>query len=869
MKRIKVVDNTNIVNLDTINSTSLNFILDKDQSTTEERLYKNDIINLVKEYQNKLYYLNKFINVNDIEYLLVRDLLLNPCHRLILNKGNKNVIYLDKPIMAYNELNVLQIRPTNSAINTSSVITNYKYNKHFAQLINNFSSPDTIYPKVKKTTLNIENIINLIKESEIYYLTYAGTLSNIRLNNISYPEPIINLYIPEKYENDYQTNIMSYNNYDVFDKINNLINDNNNQLFILKSKLSKERYNEISQYKNNFRKYLNNNEIELLDTIVKINKEKLIKSDCAHNKYFYDLSKNILLYKDIDKYAKHNGNNINCKLCDDYLMCKHKLLIYDANYNNQPHDSLIKVLDKFKTIFNNNSFCKYCGETIIDNRIIEKKMIDVVVDTDQWSDIIHTINIFKLPKIVSIMALANYIASIIDKILILIQDTNKKQTHLLRELHVIIIIYSTIAFYCVKNSINVLDIIQGKKFNFNKVINLLIVNNGVLINSISYMTAEYIKSKFNEIYMYINNYGVPKIIRTNEDELYDILDNDPVFNYVKDINHLHTKDIIKLYKSVKKLDSIYDIIKTSTNNKAFNTFYKYLVESTYDIEYINKVNTIFKNKLYIKIKNEYYYEEEPKYSHKFNVNYSDLYNINGESKEDVILTYEEKESNYKKEMLVKSAILKTTELYNLYLYYKDYCDIKGEHKFTNNKCEYCKITLDIINNLKIKKIDDAETNDFYKNFKNKEEIKILDKPNINFDTIKLWNISYNNIVDILDKYKLQLAQINSIGNNEFKEPEIKDIYDFVIYNIRCEILILATKLNNIDISMTYYNNNNYYFTKNDHTKLYLFNITFLCYLITKLKLLPEEVINIINKHKIIKKIGLEVEDTYEEVIEET
>ena len=31
MKKIKVVDNTNIVNLDTINSTSLNFILDKDQ----------------------------------------------------------------------------------------------------------------------------------------------------------------------------------------------------------------------------------------------------------------------------------------------------------------------------------------------------------------------------------------------------------------------------------------------------------------------------------------------------------------------------------------------------------------------------------------------------------------------------------------------------------------------------------------------------------------------------------------------------------------------------------------------------------------------------------------------------------------------
>ena len=45
------------------------------------------------------------------------------------------------------------------------------------------------------------------------------------------------------------------------------------------------------------------------------------------------------------------------------------------------------------------------------------------------------------------MSLANYIASIIDKILLLIQDTNKKQTHLLRELHVIIIIYSTISFY--------------------------------------------------------------------------------------------------------------------------------------------------------------------------------------------------------------------------------------------------------------------------------------------------------------------------------------------------------------------------------------------------------------------------------------
>ena len=168
-------------------------------------------------------------------------------------------------------------------------------------------------------------------------------------------------------------------------------------------------------------------------------------------------------------------------------------------------------------------------------------------------------------------------------------------------------------------------------------------------------------------------------------------------------------------------------------------------------------------------------------------------------------------------------------------------------------------------------MDDSDTNDFYKQFKDKESIKILDnnEEKVYYDTIKLWNINYNNIVNILDNYKLQLFHINSIGNNEFKEPVITDIYNFVIYNIRCEVLILLTKLNNIELSTTYYNNNNYYFNKNDFLKLYLFNITFLCYIINKLKLLPEEVNTIINKHKIIKKIALEVEDNYDEIVEDT
>jgi hypothetical protein len=168
-------------------------------------------------------------------------------------------------------------------------------------------------------------------------------------------------------------------------------------------------------------------------------------------------------------------------------------------------------------------------------------------------------------------------------------------------------------------------------------------------------------------------------------------------------------------------------------------------------------------------------------------------------------------------------------------------------------------------------VDDSDTNDFYKQFKDKESIKILDnnEEKVYYDTIKLWNINYNNIVNILDNYKLQLSYINSIGNNEFKEPVINDIYNFVIYNIRCEVLILLTKLNNIELSTTYYNNNNYYFNKNDFLKLYLFNITFLCYIINKLKLLPEEVNTIINKHKIIKKIALEVEDNYDEIVEDT
>ena len=694
-------------------------------SLDSEEVY--EWVRLSEKYKKTVNMLNQHkLDVEFIEVLL-RDVIKNTCHRVILSRSNKGItMFLDQTYSMYETLtsgNKLVLKTKFNKIHAFQVITNLAFLKNIVKV-----NTDITFPKPSRIDIDINGLVNLIKTTEVYYYLLCGSLCLTKLKNEDEMKYESNK-LPEELSTNVKREKTSTIIHDSFiNRVLELEHKNTVILNILKPKVSKERYKKLME----FGIKLTDEENELVNSVYSLNKQLM---DCPHYtnpKFYYD--------------STDPNKIINCTKCHQFIICGHRLS---------------RDLEPYFLTVGNMNYCRLCGEHLSTtgiNLIYENRK-----DDNELYGLIY--NILKLMKIEGNGRLIiRNVMSVVMNLSGELTDLNSKQFDLLQELNVIILIYACVVSYCKNNKI--------KTNPTQAIIEQIVRTNAYIINRISYVNINYIKDKFNSLYAIVSE---KKFMDVEVLERFDIsphgAPNGELDNYIK-------HDKFKLRPSGTDI------------NKEF-------------------------------MKNLYYVmDDEIKYNRNYLVPYSYVYNSDGEKT---------KSCSMGDDKGIKENAIYLLGIYNLYLYYKDYCPVKGIHNFDKSTCTSCGITESIIDNFKNKKTDKYGTEYYTKYKKNKDDITIEESNEVKMKRIKLWNIDFNYITKYATANKLDIKEVNLMGFDS-TPFEIKSVNDYPIHNLINKCYILLSKLKKIDMSVEFMLNTKAYRYRGEAVKLHEFALCYFCYL---------------------------------------
>jgi hypothetical protein len=429
--------------------------------------------------------------------------------------------------------------------------------------------------------------------------------------------------------------------------------------------------------------------------------------------------------------------------------------------------------------------------------------------------------------------------------------------------------------------------------------------------NVSTLTGVQLKKEFETIM----GTSVPTIVKQAKNsaknpEFANIVNNRLGFSLpVEDLDYFYKIPELNTYSNIVKIENENTIIKDFMDGKHENIMYvSYVMFCMYitqlyskedHSEFRKKLLTIkeiedkIKNKVILPVYNIYsqhnshfikreiqltrQYDENGN-KHKWNIWwYGDKsYKVPPGNKDTILSDIECSVCGIKLSEISKLDITKTTNAVNamadlnaFYTFYKIRCPTGDLHNWSFDTCTKCTLTISMIDDVNINKIDNNTLNYYnkylhiFKNIK-KEVIKEENKSIANLVVTKFdfaWN--YTMVVKISQLFKLDTNIILSIGLTEgrtFKEVEngnnIPDIQLFNIYSAYSELLYILNRCSNIEVTYDYAGAFGYLLYNQSYDLTHKFIIQSICELILLIRDSKESIANdslrsILNRQKLL------------------